>query len=104
MQPLFVPEWKYDSISMGFVGALSKTVKGSDSIWMIVDRLTKSAHFIPIKTGMSMARLAEIYSEHIIRLHGIKQKKSPTRHELKKVNKNNTYENFGGLTIECHIG
>jgi len=71
MQLLFVPEWKWDSISMDFVGALPKTVKGFDSIWVIVDRLTKSAHFIPIKTGMSMARLAEIYIEQVVRLHGI---------------------------------
>jgi len=44
---------------MDFVEVLSKTMKGSDSIWVIVDRLTKSAHFIPIKTGMSVARLLE---------------------------------------------
>ena len=50
MQPLFVPEWKWDSISMDFVGALPKTVKGFDSIWVILDRLTKSAYFVPIKT------------------------------------------------------
>jgi len=56
---------------MDFVGALPKTVKGFDSIWVIVDRLTKSAHFISIKTGMSAARLAEIYIEQIVRLHGI---------------------------------
>jgi len=71
MQPLFVPKWKWNSISMDFVGALPKTVKGFDSIWVVVDRLTKSAHFIPIKTGMSMARLAEIYIEKVVRLHGI---------------------------------
>ena len=71
MQPLFVPEWKWDNISMDFVGALPKTVKGFDSIWVIVDRLMKSAHFVPIKTGMSVARLAEIYIEQIVRLHGI---------------------------------
>jgi len=71
MQPLFVPEWKWDSISMDFVGALPKTVKGFDSIWVIVDRLTKSAHFVPIKTGMSVSRLVEIYIEQIVRLHGI---------------------------------
>ena len=41
MQPLFVLEWKWDSISIDFVGALSKTVKGFNSIWVIVDRLTK---------------------------------------------------------------
>jgi len=48
---------------MDFVGGLPKNVKGSDLIWVIVDRLTKSAHFIPIKTDMSMAKLAEIYVE-----------------------------------------
>jgi len=63
MQPLFVPEWKWENISMDFVGALPKTVKGFDSIWVVVDRLTKSVHFIPIKTGMFVARLAEIYIE-----------------------------------------
>ena len=56
---------------MDFVGALPKTVKGFDSIWVIVDRLTKSAHFVPIKTGMSVAKLAEIYIEQIVRLHGV---------------------------------
>jgi len=71
MQPLFVPEWKWDSISINFVGALSKTVKGFDSIWVVVDQLTKSTHFIPIKTGMSVAKLAEIYIEEVVRLHGI---------------------------------
>jgi hypothetical protein len=71
MQPLFVSEWKWDSISMDFVGALPKTIKGFDSIWVIVDRLTKSAHFVPIKTSMSVAKLAEIYIEQIVRLHSI---------------------------------
>jgi len=71
MQPLFIPEWKWDGISMDFLGALPKTVKGFDSIWVVVDRLTKSAHFVPIKTGMSVAKLVEIYIEQIVRLHGI---------------------------------
>jgi len=60
MQLLFVLEWKWDSISMDFVRALLKTVKGCGLIWVVVDRLTKSAHFIPIKTDMSMAKLAEL--------------------------------------------
>jgi len=71
MQPLFVPEWKWDNISMDFVGALPKIVKGFNSVWVIVDRLTKSAHFVSIKTGMSVAKLAEIYIEHFVRLLGI---------------------------------
>jgi len=71
MQPLFVPKWKWDSISKDFVGALPKTVKGFYSIWVVVDRLTKLVHFIPIKTGMYMAKLAEIYIEQVARLPGI---------------------------------
>ncbi|MCI29287.1 retrotransposon protein, partial [Trifolium medium] len=46
LQPLFVPEWKWDIISMDFVGGLPRTAKGNEVIWVIVDRLTKSAHFI----------------------------------------------------------
>jgi len=56
---------------MDFVGALPKTVKGSDSIWVIVGLLTKSTHLFPIKSGMSVAKLAEIYIEQVLRLHGI---------------------------------
>lgn len=56
---------------MDFVWALPKTSKSFDSIWVIVDQLTKSAHFVPIKTGMSVVKLAEIYIEQIVRLHGI---------------------------------
>jgi len=59
---------------MDFVGALPKTAKGFGSIWVIIDRLTKSAHFIPINTGMSVLRLAEIYIEQIVKLHGIPSK------------------------------
>ncbi|MCI08737.1 retrotransposon protein, partial [Trifolium medium] len=71
LQPLFVPEWKWDSIAMDFVGGLPKTAKGNEMIWVIVDRLTKSAHFIAIKTGMLVPKLAEIYIDQIVRLHGI---------------------------------
>ncbi|WJX13331.1 hypothetical protein P8452_03730 [Trifolium repens] len=71
LQPMFIPEWKWDSIAMDFVSGLPRTTKGNDSIWVIVDRLTKSAHFIAFKTGTLIPRLAEIYVEQIVRLHGI---------------------------------
>ena len=48
---------------MDFVGALAKTAKGIDLIWVVIDRLTKLGHFIPIKAGMTVAKLAEIYIE-----------------------------------------
>jgi hypothetical protein len=50
LQPLSIPSWKWDDISMDFILGLPTTQKGHDSIWAIVDRLTKSAHFIPVKT------------------------------------------------------
>lgn len=56
---------------MDFVSGLSSTLKGSDTIWVIVDRLTKSAHFIPIKTSFVLQRLTEIYIEMIVKLHSI---------------------------------
>lgn len=71
VQPLRIPEWKWDSISMDFVTGLPRTVKGNDSIWVIVDQLTKSAHFLPMKINHSLERLAELYIEEIVRLHGI---------------------------------
>ena len=56
---------------MYFVVGLHKTVEGYDAIWVIVDRLTKSAHFILIKVMFSVERLAEIYIANIVRLHGV---------------------------------
>ncbi|MCI64232.1 retrotransposon protein, partial [Trifolium medium] len=56
---------------MDFVSGLPRTAKGYDMIWVVVDRLTKSAQFIAIKTGMLVPKLAKIYVEQIVRLHGI---------------------------------
>ena len=50
LQPLSIPSWKWEDISMDFIVGLPKTSKGHDSIWVIVDCLTKSAHFLPVKT------------------------------------------------------
>ena len=61
LQPLPVPEWKWDDITMDFGTALPRTKAGYDMIWVIVDRLTKTAHFIPLKTGCPIDRMAQIY-------------------------------------------
>ena len=71
MQPLSIPEWKRGSVSMDFVSGLPKTAKDSDSIWVIVDRLTKSAHFLPMKINHPMEKLAKMYIDGIVILHGI---------------------------------
>ncbi|WVZ53286.1 hypothetical protein U9M48_004252 [Paspalum notatum var. saurae] len=56
---------------MDFVTSLPKTKKGNDAIWVIVDRITKTAHFIPIKTTYGGAKLAQLYIENVVRLHGV---------------------------------
>jgi len=53
LQPLEIPEWKWEHITMDFVVGLPRTPRGKDAIWVVVDRLTKSAHFIPMKTTNS---------------------------------------------------
>jgi hypothetical protein len=50
LQPLSIPEWKWENICMDFIVDFSSTSRGYNSIWVIVDRLTKSAHFIPVST------------------------------------------------------
>jgi len=71
LQPLPIPVWKWDEISMDFIVGLPRTQKGNDSIWVIVDRLTKVAHFIPVKTTYRGDKYAQLYVDHILRLHGV---------------------------------
>ncbi|WVZ63980.1 hypothetical protein U9M48_013566 [Paspalum notatum var. saurae] len=71
LQPLKIPEWKWEEISMDFIVGLLRTQKGYNSIWVVVDRLTKVAHFIPVDTTYSGARLAELYISRIVCLHGV---------------------------------
>ena len=71
LQPLPIPSWKWDDITMDFVTALPRTSQGHDMVWVVVDRLTKSAHFIPLKTGCTMEKLAQVYVDEIVRLHGV---------------------------------
>jgi hypothetical protein len=71
LQPLSIPEWKWDQITMDFVVGLPRAPSGQDAIWVIVDRLTKSAHFVPFKITDSMQKLAELYIREIVRLHGV---------------------------------
>jgi hypothetical protein len=71
LQPLKVPEWKWEEIGMDFIVGLPRTRDGYDSIWVIVDCLTKVAHFIPVKTTFTGAKLAELYMPRIVCLHGV---------------------------------
>ncbi|GAU29936.1 hypothetical protein TSUD_360510 [Trifolium subterraneum] len=71
LQPLEIPEWKWEHITMDFVTGLPRNQKGEDSIWVIVDWLTKSAHFIAVKSTYKASRYAEIFLEEIVKLHGV---------------------------------
>ncbi|WVZ63891.1 hypothetical protein U9M48_013485 [Paspalum notatum var. saurae] len=66
-----VPAWKWEDIHMDFIVGLPLTQKGYDSIWVIIGRFTKSAHFIPIKTTYWAKQYAELYIAQIVSLHGV---------------------------------
>nr|AAM74397.1 Putative retroelement [Oryza sativa Japonica Group] len=74
LQPLQIPEWKWEEIGMDFITGLPRTSSGHDLIWVVVDRLTKVAHFIPVHTTYTGKRLAELYLSRIMCLHGVPKK------------------------------
>jgi hypothetical protein len=71
LQPLPIPSWKWEDICMDFIVGLPNTSRHHDSIWVIVDRLTKTAHFLPVHTTHKTEKYAENYVDQIVRLHGI---------------------------------
>jgi hypothetical protein len=71
MYPLSIPAWKWDNISMDFIVGLPVTPRKHDCIWVIVDRLTKTAHFILVHTTFPAEHYAKIYVDLIVRLHGV---------------------------------
>ncbi|KAL0553796.1 hypothetical protein IC582_007700 [Cucumis melo] len=71
LQPLSVPEWKWENVSMDFITGLPRTLRGFTVIWVVVDRLTKSAHFVPGKSTYTASKWAQLYMSEIVRLHGV---------------------------------
>ena len=71
LQSLDIPEWKWDKITMDLVIELLRSTKGYDSIWVIVDRLTKSTHFLPVRTTYMATQYAKIFLDRIVPLHGV---------------------------------
>jgi hypothetical protein len=71
LQPLSIPSWKWEDISMDFIVGLPNTSQKHDSIWVIIDRFTKTAHFLPVHTTYSTKKYAEVYLDQIVRLHGV---------------------------------
>jgi hypothetical protein len=71
LQPLPIPSWKWEDICMDFIVGLPNTSRHHDSIWVIVDRLTNTAHFLAVHTTHRAEKYAEIYIDQIVHLHGI---------------------------------
>ena len=65
LNPIPIPQWKWDNITMDFVSNFPLTQKKHDSVWVIVDKLTKSAHFLPVRLNYSIDRLAKLYANEI---------------------------------------
>ncbi|GJT87256.1 putative reverse transcriptase domain-containing protein [Tanacetum coccineum] len=66
-----IPEWKWDNITMDFITKLPKSSQGFNTIWVIVDRLTKSTHFLPIRKNDPLDKLERLYMNKIVARHGI---------------------------------
>ena len=71
LKRLEILEWKWEHITMNFVVGLPRSPRDRDAIWVVVDRLTKSAHFIPMKTTNSSSKLVPLYMKEVIRFHGV---------------------------------
>ncbi|GJT48083.1 putative reverse transcriptase domain-containing protein [Tanacetum coccineum] len=68
---LEIPEWKWEKIIMDFVTKLPKMINGYDTIWVIVDPLTKSAHFLPMRETNPMEKLMKLYMKEVVTRHGV---------------------------------
>ncbi|GJU56131.1 putative reverse transcriptase domain-containing protein [Tanacetum coccineum] len=66
-----IPEWKCDNITIDFITKVPKSSQGFDTIWVIVDRLTKSTHFLPIRENDPLDKLARLYLNRIVARHKI---------------------------------
>ncbi|GJX60427.1 putative reverse transcriptase domain-containing protein [Tanacetum coccineum] len=66
-----IPQWKWDNITMDFITKLPKSSQGYDTIWVIVDQLTKSAIFVPMRETDPMDKLARMYLKEVVTRHGI---------------------------------
>ena len=71
LQPMKIAEWKWEHITMDFVTHLPRTSRKHDAMWVIVDRLTKSAHFLAVQMAFTLEEFCRLYIREIVRLHGV---------------------------------
>src|SRR3954466_11254543 len=71
LRPLPIPEWKWNKVSMDFITGFPKTQKGNDAIFVVIGRLSKFAHFLPVRESITASQLADLYISQIVSLHGV---------------------------------
>ena len=71
LNPLSIAEWKWDTVSIDFITGPPKTKYQHDSVMVVVDTLTKAAHFIPMKSTFGTAQVADVFLKEVVRLHGV---------------------------------
>jgi len=71
LQPLPIPEWKWEVIDIDFITGLPKSKKQNDFVMVVVDKLSKAAHFIPVKYTYKAVNITDIFMREVFRLHGI---------------------------------
>ncbi|GJV31197.1 putative nucleotidyltransferase, ribonuclease H [Tanacetum coccineum] len=98
-----IPEWKWEKITMDFITKLPKTAAGFDSIWVIVDRLTKSAHFLPMKETDSTEKLTRLYMKEIVARHGIPLNLSTAYHPRTDGQSERTIQTLEDMLRACVI-
>ena len=82
LQPLEIPEWKWDHIEMDFITGFLLSQKKNNAIFVVIDNLSKVAHFFPVKDSISAGQLADLYTARVVCLHGIPKKISSDRGSL----------------------
>ena len=71
LKPLEIPMWKWENVTTDFVVGLPRSPRDKDAIWDVIDRITKVAHFILMKTTNSASNLVPLYIKEMVRLHGV---------------------------------
>ena len=78
LQPLAIPEWKWDKISMDFITRFPRSKRGNNAIFVVIDHLSKVSHFLPVRESITASQLADLYISRIVSLHGVPLKLTQT--------------------------
>ncbi|GKC42284.1 putative reverse transcriptase domain-containing protein [Tanacetum coccineum] len=103
LQQLEIPEWKWENITMDFIVKLPRISSGHDAVWVIVDRLTKSAHFLDIREDFKKEKLARLYINEIIARHGTQLDMSTAYHPETGGQSERTIQTLEDMLRACAI-